>query len=406
MRDNFIDSYMESLMASDYVDPEVLKQQAVQAEPQSLMAQPNQVPMQNATQVAPQQPAPVQQPMVDQGPPQRLKRGFWGRSEDRASPTLAKARMAKENWEIDSYYAKKYIQKYGASYGPEMAKQMAESKSPSLIKRAMSFKEDGLYPARTMATIGAEGDKKQSVSFNRQTGKYEKHGVPVSSRGPLVQVGGEGDTVQKARTKRAVDREGILANSLYSAGDEVESLDATITMAEGAYETGAVEDELNFFRKALTRVGVPFDKQASSEALRGRYGRFAMEEIANTKGAVSDKEMEFFQKINPNVYNTREGNLAILDVKKQIAVRRRNFLSTYEKDVRAGNSPQSIEQKWNSFKRSNSLDLSRFETKEKKSMVQTVRDTISPPEETPTYGSKGESKEAFRERMEKQREAQ
>jgi len=169
MRDNFIDPYMESLMASDYVEP--------QQQQQSIMADPQSVPMANATQTAPQMPtqqAPMQQP--PQGAPPLFDPGMF---ESAAMP-IRSARKAKRNaWERDRYFVKQYVNKYGANFGPEMAKEMMMSGSDSLAKKVIAYKKTSYSP--TMTSYGVGDGKKQSAYYDRDSGQFIDKGVPTKS---------------------------------------------------------------------------------------------------------------------------------------------------------------------------------------------------------------------------------
>ena len=64
----------------------------------------------------------------------------------------------------------------------------------------------------------------------------------------------------------------------------------------------------------LQSIGIPIDQQsqAMKEAAYALGGEFVMGQIQLTKGAVSEKEMAYFDAISPNITKTKEGMLLMI----------------------------------------------------------------------------------------------
>jgi len=64
-------------------------------------------------------------------------------------------------------------------------------------------------------------------------------------------------------------------------------------------------------------LGIPIDKEtmdkvANTQNFRAEVGKFLFENISNTKGSISEKEMDIFAKISPGLQMTPEANKVLL----------------------------------------------------------------------------------------------
>jgi hypothetical protein len=68
----------------------------------------------------------------------------------------------------------------------------------------------------------------------------------------------------------------------------------------------------------LQSIGIPINEenQAMVESVFALGGEFVMGQIQNTKGAVSEKEMAYFDNISPSLSKTKGGMLLLLDLSK------------------------------------------------------------------------------------------
>lgn len=67
---------------------------------------------------------------------------------------------------------------------------------------------------------------------------------------------------------------------------------------------------------ALGYEGFSDTELADGDFLQNRQNEFVLGNIAQTKGAISEKEMEIFKNASPNLQNTKAGNLKLLDFLK------------------------------------------------------------------------------------------
>lgn len=109
--------------------------------------------------------------------------------------------------------------------------------------------------------------------------------------------------------------------------------------------------ELNSFAASLG-IDVDLKGLGALEALNSVSGRFVMQQVQKTKGAVSDREMAYFFKISANIGNTPLGNQLIINMARSINDRAiaendllQNFLSK-EYEENPNQSAYSLDQKF------------------------------------------------------------
>lgn len=88
-------------------------------------------------------------------------------------------------------------------------------------------------------------------------------------------------------------------------------------------QTGPFEENLVKAKRVAGRLGIDVDWNniGSAEELRVLLGNEVMSRVAETKGAVSEREMQLFTDYSANFGNTSEGNKRILAFKKSKAKR-------------------------------------------------------------------------------------
>ena len=70
----------------------------------------------------------------------------------------------------------------------------------------------------------------------------------------------------------------------------------------------------------------------ATQALNSVAGRFVMQQVQKTKGAVSDREMAYFMKISANIGNSPLGNQLIINMARSMnnrAIAENNLLQTF-----------------------------------------------------------------------------
>ena len=66
------------------------------------------------------------------------------------------------------------------------------------------------------------------------------------------------------------------------------------------------------------QLGVNVDDISDKEAFYTLAGDFVMSQIAKTKGAISNKEMAYFEMISPGLSRSKQGNILQLDLAKAV----------------------------------------------------------------------------------------
>jgi hypothetical protein len=106
-------------------------------------------------------------------------------------------------------------------------------------------------------------------------------------------------------------------------------LQQSISLLDSGVKTGWGQELILSGKKMLKTLGADMDvvELAKGEQLAGLLGNQVMSRIAQTKGAVSDKEMEYFRTISANYGNTPDGNKRILEFSLE-AVKRHQKLAS------------------------------------------------------------------------------
>jgi len=137
---------------------------------------------------------------------------------------------------------------------------------------------------------------------------------------------------------------GVLSQG-HSAQKDIGNYERAIKLLEKV-PTGPLEQSIMEGKRLAGRMGfsVDWDKIGSSEELRVLLGDQIMARVAETKGAVSEKEMDLFTQYSANYGNTPEGNRAILAWKKSKAKRDADLSRMVRRMQRANKSSMEIQE--------------------------------------------------------------
>tara|TARA_R100001369_G_scaffold79213_1_gene109198 strand:- start:36 stop:1505 length:1470 start_codon:yes stop_codon:yes gene_type:complete len=72
------------------------------------------------------------------------------------------------------------------------------------------------------------------------------------------------------------------------------------------------------FQQLMKSIGVDVDNLESKEVFYSLAGDFVMSQISKTKGAISNKEMAYFEMISPGLSRSKQGNLLQLQLAKEV----------------------------------------------------------------------------------------
>jgi hypothetical protein len=220
--------------------------------------------------------------------------------------------------------------------------------------------EGAVLPANESKLVG-EGtstDGKPIEIWNYQGQNYTapKKAGPAST-GVDIQLGR--NMVSPKQTPGEVlqiTREGDMDKSLSGIRDEGLVQAQTI---------GAMEDasklldsvETGFTKDTQMRVKRAFGMDVKdAEQLQVIVGKFVMDNIALTKGAISEKEMAYFKdELSPGMGKTTEGNKKIIEFKIKYAKRAKEIGEFITAAQAAGKSPFEIKSAVDSYLESNTL---------------------------------------------------
>jgi hypothetical protein len=125
-----------------------------------------------------------------------------------------------------------------------------------------------------------------------------------------------------ARGEEAYEFNKGLLTDAFGAQKSIADYDRILNLLDTA-ATGPLEETKLKAKRLAGKMGFDIDvsKIASGEELRVLLGNEVMSRIGETKGAVSEKEMDLFREYSANYGNTPEGNRAIINWKKAKAQR-------------------------------------------------------------------------------------
>jgi hypothetical protein len=124
--------------------------------------------------------------------------------------------------------------------------------------------------------------------------------------------------------------------------------------------TGIFADTATTLKGALVSAGVAsqktMDQVGKMEELRNLTFKFVMKNVANTKGAVSDREMALFAKASPNLQNSVQGNQRILEGVRMIAERKMEQKHFMNEQVLGKKVPyHEAEKAWDEYAKANPI---------------------------------------------------
>ena len=227
-----------------------------------------------------------------------------------------------------------------ATLNANAAKNQPDQYRPLTLeeRKAFGIPEDGAFrfniTKNKPESIGGGGTTTSTTVINEAEGKGSESYFET-----------EGDNFGKTTD--------LIEQTAVSADDDNMLLNRFEQLARNT-NTGALTPfltELNSFAASLG-IDVDLTGLGALEALNSVSGRFVMQQVQKTKGAVSDREMAYFFKISANIGNTPLGNQLIINMARAINDRAiaendllNNFLSEeYEKNP--NQSAYSLDQKF------------------------------------------------------------
>jgi hypothetical protein len=194
---------------------------------------------------------------------------------------------------------------------------------PQQIKRALAFIEkrrENQKPQKIARTITVEdgqggftqigvdeaGNPVRDFGPPKPSGMYPTPEEQAKGKEDILSVENANDFVNKTRE-----------NSLESAKSIRPATRALTLLEKGDLDTGGIAELKTNTIAMLDSLGIPIDKEtmdkvANTQNFRAEVGKFLFENISNTKGSISEKEMDIFAKISPGLQMTPEANKVLL----------------------------------------------------------------------------------------------
>tara|TARA_R110002167_G_scaffold94409_2_gene252189 strand:+ start:404 stop:1903 length:1500 start_codon:yes stop_codon:yes gene_type:complete len=205
--------------------------------------------------------------------------------------------------------------------GNRFAQQFAGD-SPEVQQLALNFMQARQKDAPSISRV---------VNMEDGQGGFQQVGVdstgnPIRSFGPPKPSGmfATPDQQADARAKtlsvdNANDFVNTQRNSALDSAKSIRPATRALTLLEkGDLETGGVAELKTNAIAMLDSLGIPIDKEtmdkvSNTQNFRAEVGKFLFENISNTKGSISEKEMDIFAKISPGLQMTPEANKTLLN---------------------------------------------------------------------------------------------
>lgn len=113
------------------------------------------------------------------------------------------------------------------------------------------------------------------------------------------------------------------ANTSIDEADGILSDVSQMAALVNRVDSGSFAETKLTLQKTMQAMGMDVDLSgiANAEAMKAKGMDFVMKRIAQTKGAISEKEMAAFAKASPGIMNTPEGNRRILALVKNVTDR-------------------------------------------------------------------------------------
>ena len=166
-----------------------------------------------------------------------------------------------------------------------------------------------------------------------------KFNAPMKGGGVNVKVGGPQKDEESAFAKKtggdAAEQFGLLMEASRGAGSKLANLrQLSSLLRDPNFQTGKFQDFMLPFRQWARSLGVDSKKVDSriddmekqvvgvdgvvnAELFRAKASQLVLDSVAQMKGALSDKELDFLASINPSLANTKESNQILVLLAQQ-----------------------------------------------------------------------------------------
>lgn len=208
------------------------------------------------------------------------------------------ARFAQEN-QLDPDLA------YNRFINLQAQEQKAQQKDAPTISRVVNM-QDGKGGFEQVG-VDSSGNPIRSFGPPKPSGMFATPDQQADARAKTLSVDNANDFVNTQR------------NSALDSAKSIRPATRALTLLEkGDLDTGGIAEFKTNAIAMLDSLGIPMDQEtmdkvANTQNFRAEVGKFLFENISNTKGSISEKEMDIFAKISPGLQMTPEANKTLLN---------------------------------------------------------------------------------------------
>ena len=166
--------------------------------------------------------------------------------------------------------------------------------------------------------------------------------------------------VAKSRRKYITD----ITSAGRNARGEMAKTDRMLDLLDTGTKTGFGQEWIVTAKQIAQTMGIDA-KTASAEELQVLMGDLVMKRVSETKGAVSEKEMDLFRQYSANFGKSPEGNKAILNFYKSMLNRSKDMSGMVRSWRKDGMGSAEIEEKLFQYQDENPLTIGEPKQKRK-----------------------------------------
>lgn len=244
----------------------------------------------------------------------------------------------------DEQKAQEYLQKYSLEL-LKMANDPGDLITIEFDEVIPSMDESGnpILDADGNAVMVSSGVRKQGTFRDNVTNRptiddllKNKNGMQIKSPNSVINLGEEGD---KEYIKAMIKNEGTIIEESRAASGVIDQVKYARSVAErlGKEGYGPVEAFFLPFKKILVGTGLDGmidGSKLGDQILLNQLGiGFAMAIVGQTKGAISNREMDMFLSASPVLTSTYEGFMKQLDYLERIAKRAEDYAIDYAEEA-------------------------------------------------------------------------
>jgi hypothetical protein len=282
----------------------------------------------------------------------------------------------------DEQKAQDYLQKYSLEL-LKMANDPGDLITIEFDEMVPSVDEQGnpVLDAEGNAVMVASGVRKQGTFRDNMTNKSvindlldNRNGIQVKSPNTVIN---QGETGDKEYIKAMIANENTITEEARSASGVIDQVKYARSVAQRIGESGYGPQEafLLPIRKILVGVGldgmIDSSKVGDQILMNQLVIGFAMAIVGQTKGAISNREMEMFLAASPVLTSTYNGFMKQLDYLERIAKRAEDYAIAYAEEadrledsgMSKGKQKRSLDRFAATWQRNNPIfDPEEFET--------------------------------------------